>query len=155
MSSLHCTFGRCEWHDLAQVAVAEAQTRKVQEELNDALRDKARLAEELVAAQRQLNIVRESNEQQARHLGWKMFCWSTRLPCFGQTLHDSCLLWCFALCHCLAGCGCMPGALLHPVMLPYATLAGLTAPMMPASIVGIHGREELWPAGGIRAILSF
>ena len=46
--------------------MAEARAKELQEELTATYKDKARVAEELVAAGRQLQIVRESNEAQAR-----------------------------------------------------------------------------------------
>lgn len=49
-----------------QAAAAEARANELQEELTVTYKDKARVAEELVAAGRQLQIVRESNEAQAR-----------------------------------------------------------------------------------------
>ena len=49
-----------------QAAAAEARAKELQEELTATYKDKARVAEELVAAGRQLQIVRESNEAQAR-----------------------------------------------------------------------------------------
>ena len=42
------------------------RAKELQEELTATYKDKARVAEELVAAGRQLQIVRESNEAQAR-----------------------------------------------------------------------------------------
>lgn len=52
--------------DANQAAAAEARAKELQEELTATYKDKARVAEELVAAGRQLQIVRESNEAQAR-----------------------------------------------------------------------------------------
>lgn len=46
--------------------MAEARAKELQEELNGTYKEKSRLAEELVAASRQLQIVRDSNEAQAR-----------------------------------------------------------------------------------------
>ncbi len=51
-----------------QVAVAESRAKELQEELTGVYKEKSRLAEELVAASRQLQIVRDSNEAQAREL---------------------------------------------------------------------------------------
>ena len=47
-----------------QVAAAEGRSRELQEELTATYKEKSRLAEELVAAQRQLQVVRDSNEAQ-------------------------------------------------------------------------------------------
>ncbi|KAK9845276.1 hypothetical protein WJX81_001992 [Elliptochloris bilobata] len=58
-----------------QAAAAEARAKELQEELTVTYKDKARVAEELVSAGRQLQIVRESNEAQAREaaeLGQKL-----------------------------------------------------------------------------------
>ena len=49
---------------IIQVVAAEARARELQEELTGTYREKSRLAEELVAASRQLQIVRDSNEAQ-------------------------------------------------------------------------------------------
>ena len=51
---------------MMQVVAAEARAKELQEELNGTYKEKSRLAEELVAASRQLQIVRDSNEAQAR-----------------------------------------------------------------------------------------
>ena len=51
---------------LTQVVAAEARAKELQEELTGTYKEKSRLAEELVAASRQLQIVRDSNEAQAR-----------------------------------------------------------------------------------------
>ena len=47
-----------------QAVAAEARTRELQEELTATYKEKSRLAEELVQASRQLQIVRDSNEAQ-------------------------------------------------------------------------------------------
>ena len=49
-----------------QSVVAEGRARELQEELTGSYKEKSRLAEELVAASRQLQIVRDSNEAQVR-----------------------------------------------------------------------------------------
>jgi len=51
-----------------QLGTAEARAKELQEELTGVYKEKSRLAEELVAASRQLQIVRDSNEAQAREL---------------------------------------------------------------------------------------
>lgn len=51
-----------------QLGAAEARAKELQEELTGVYKEKSRLAEELVAASRQLQIVRDSNEAQAREL---------------------------------------------------------------------------------------
>ena len=55
--------GAPQW---VQVVAAEARAKQLQEELTGTYREKSRLAEELVAASRQLQIVRDSNEAQVR-----------------------------------------------------------------------------------------
>lgn len=62
VTTLSCPAGGC------QAAAAEARAKELQEELTATYKDKARVAEELVTAGRQLQIVRESNEAQARGL---------------------------------------------------------------------------------------
>ncbi len=47
-----------------QVVAAEARSKELQEELTATYKEKSRLAEELVQASRQLQIVRDSNEAQ-------------------------------------------------------------------------------------------
>lgn len=47
---------------------AESRAKELQEELTGVYKEKSKLAEELVAASRQLQIVRDSNEAQAREL---------------------------------------------------------------------------------------
>jgi len=56
-----CPRGCCR-----QAAAAEARAKGLQEELTATYKDKARTADELLAAGRQLQVVRESNEAQAR-----------------------------------------------------------------------------------------
>ena len=51
-----------------QVTAAESRAKELQEELTGVYKEKSKLAEELVAASRQLQIVRDSNEAQAREL---------------------------------------------------------------------------------------
>lgn len=46
---------------------AEAKAKRLQDDLNEVLRDKARLAEDLMKAHRQLAVVRQTNEQQVHH----------------------------------------------------------------------------------------
>ena len=46
------------------MVAAEARSRELQEELTATYKEKSRLAEELVQASRQLQIVRDSNEAQ-------------------------------------------------------------------------------------------
>lgn len=53
---------------LLQVAAAESRAKQLQEELTGVYKEKSQLAEELMAASRQLQIVRDSNEAQAREL---------------------------------------------------------------------------------------
>ena len=53
---------------LVQVAAAETQAKELQAELTSTYREKAKLAEDLVAASRQLQVVRDTNEAQAREL---------------------------------------------------------------------------------------
>ncbi len=60
-TELPCPAGVC----CCQAAAAEARAKELQEELTATYKDKARVAEELVTAGRQLQIVRESNEAQA------------------------------------------------------------------------------------------
>ena len=50
-----------------QVVAAEARSKELQEELTATYKEKSRLAEELVQASRQLQIVRDSNEAQVTH----------------------------------------------------------------------------------------
>ena len=47
-----------------QVVAAESRNKELQEELTATYKEKSRLAEELVLASRQLQIVRDSNEAQ-------------------------------------------------------------------------------------------
>ena len=47
-----------------QVVAAESRSKDLQEELTATYKEKSRLAEELVGASRQLQIVRDSNEAQ-------------------------------------------------------------------------------------------
>ena len=71
---LGCTFflsgslykSQCLTSAWLQVKLAESRTKELQEELTETYREKSRLAEELVAASRQLQIVRDSNEAQVR-----------------------------------------------------------------------------------------
>lgn len=49
------------------MVAAEARSRELQEELTATYKEKSRLAEELVQASRQLQIVRDSNEAQVIH----------------------------------------------------------------------------------------
>ena len=53
-------------NSLYQVVAAEARARELQEELTGSYKERSRLAEEQVAASRQLQIVRDSNEAQVR-----------------------------------------------------------------------------------------
>ena len=46
------------------MVAAEARSKELQEELTATYKEKSRLAEELVQASRQLQIVRDSNEAQ-------------------------------------------------------------------------------------------
>ena len=63
-----------------QVALLESQVKELQDELNQALRDKARLAEELVKAHLSLDVVRKNNEHQAcRVILIVAWCWSCRV----------------------------------------------------------------------------
>ena len=47
-----------------QVVAAESRNKELQEELTATYKEKSRLAEELMLASRQLQIVRDSNEAQ-------------------------------------------------------------------------------------------
>ena len=71
----------------AQVVAAEARSKELQEELTSTYKEKSRLAEELVQASRQLQIVRDSNEAQVCHC-----CPASHQPlnCKRPSLDDCC-----------------------------------------------------------------
>lgn len=63
-----------------QVVAAESRNKELQEELTATYKEKSRLAEELMLASRQLQIVRDSNEAQVNERPQKTPLLQTNIP---------------------------------------------------------------------------